>query len=327
MVRHYLSLVYLQWEFLTDHTNMFLSESGFKLFLRDVCAMANCQPTGEIEYLFREYVKLIEYMGVGSDAPDEDSAYYDRIQVLALTAGRILAAPQHHRMSDLRIAQKRAGMVLEDEGTVTQTAVTEELQLKEDTVEILEIQPIPIHTALVVEECAEEVIENPPVEPSYCEGAQVHDRNLVMDKFLPVADFTVSFETKRRRGSLKKIRCHTATSGNKFLEQLPQDQRVHYAFRSSSARVEDPNFKKDRLPHRIRVVSGTQVLDGVKDLEECMYEDQLKRIPERVIANELDKTKLTLSAGEYMLLLRYGTYASRVRPRVKFKQALSVILN
>lgn len=321
---------------------MFLSEQSFQLFLRDVCAMANQPKTGTIEFLFREYIKIIEHMGVGNDAPDEDSAYYDRISVLAITAGRILAAPPHLRLSDLEVAKKRAGLLPEPIDVPVEAAPD-----STDRVEsVLEQTPVsPQHTETVESESLHEQVvcddietplppqEEPPTleEPiaPYSEGTQVHDQNAILDMHVPVADFECKFEVRRRRGCNRHIKQHVATSSNKFADfKLPDDAATEkIARRATAARLLDDRYKK-RLPPGVKLnTSDTAVVKCYKMLDKLIYDHQLQRIPESILSGTLLERRFNMSYGVFLLLMRHGNAISSWRPRVKLKQAVSVLLN
>lgn len=299
---------------------MFQSEHGFRLFLRDVCAMANVALTGEIEYIFREYVKLIEFIGVGDDAPDDDTAYFERINMLALTAGKILAAPAHLRMQDLERARAKVGFPLAPIPDETPQVV--EAQVPEmDSVQQcqLETDPCPEEP----EQTDAPIIEDPP----YIEGTQMHHNNIIMDMHLPVAEFEEQYSVKQRKGSKKLVRQLKCTSTNKFKESDVDPDWKKLSGRITLSRMGEDSYKKRRLLRGAKKIhTGADVVDGINQLNSYLYNRAVKNIPHALATDRLPYIKTCLTKGEQLILMRYGTYAPRWRPNVKFKRAMALLL-
>lgn len=302
----------------------FLSERGFDLFIRDVCAMANEPRTGTIEFLFRQYVSLIEHMGVGEDADNEEDAYMDCMQVLALTCGRVFAAPKHLRLSDLNVALGKAGLPpasLEPTPKTSANKMPHRLSFAQ-----------PVEEVILDEVSTELIIEDPElhIAESYVEGTQMHEANKFLDEVVPVAEFTEEWEVRRRRGANRHIKKLKAVSANKFVipDSTPRPALNRLAKAAISTRLMDDKSRK-RLPSvKVRCAMKPAYLEEVIiGLDRMIYEHGVKSIPHRIINNSLDTVKTGLSRGEFDILLRHCNAVSSWKPRVKMKQAITLLLN
>lgn len=281
--------------------------------------MANVALTGEIEYIFREYVKLIEFIGVGDDAPDEDTAYYERINMLALTAGKILSAPAQLRMQDLERARAKVGFPLAPipDETPQNVDISDPVGAEQQS------QPI-------ADPCPEEPdqLEVPPVaEDPYIEGTQMHNNNIMMDMHLPVAEFEEQYSVKQRKGTKKIVRQLKCVTTNKFKEYDVNPDWKKLSGRITLARMGEDSYKKRRLLRGAKKIhTGANVVDGINQLNERLYTRAVRDIPHALATDGLPYIKTCLSKGEQLILMRYGTYAPRWRPNVKFKRAMALLL-
>lgn len=304
---------------------MFISEHSFRLFLRDVCAMANVALTGEIEYLFREYIKLIEFIGVGDDAPDEDTAFYERMSMLALTSGKVLAAPAHLRLQDLDSARMKVGfptIQIPDETLPQEVDVSDKVAppVGDDAPEI--------ESQCDTDPCPEELTSDSSAEEApYVDGTQMHDNNIIMDMYLPVAEFEEQYSVKQRKGSKKIVRQLKAVSRNKFREFDDNPDWKKLSGDITMARLSEDAYKKRRLLRGAKIIhTGANVIDGIKQLDSFLHRRAVKRIPLAIIRDELPNIKTCLTKGEQLILMRYGMYVPRWRPNVKFKRAMALLL-
>lgn len=305
---------------------MFISEHSFRLFLRDVCAMANVALTGEIEYLFREYIKLIEFIGVGDDAPDEDTAFYERMSMLALTSGKVLAAPAHLRLQDLNSARMKVGfptIPIPDE------TLPQEVDAPEEVTPPIGDGVPEAESQCDTDPCPEEPTDegSSAEEAPYIDGTQMHDNNIIMDMYLPVAEFKEQYSVKQRKGSKKIVRQLKAVSRNKFREFDDNPDWKKLSGDITMARLGEDAYKKRRLLRGAKTIhTGANVVDGIKQLDGFLHRRAVERIPLAIIRDGLPNIKTCLTKGEQLILMRYGTYVPRWRPNVKFKRAMALLL-
>lgn len=297
---------------------MFISEASLKCFLRDVCALANIPLTGKVEYHVREIIKLIEFMGVGTDADNEDDAFMDRMSCLALHTSRLLRSAPDTWDSHLAYCQRQAGY------TITPPAPEE-------------VQPVTI----VLPPGAEEIIDDPQPEvedidlPKTTDGcySEGHGQECSEDEFLPLTTWETHFVDKRRRGKIRKIKRRVATGPNRF--SIPPTEATRQAIRNAEYRLEESircdNLCKSRISaslggHYEPTSIESYLSDNLRVLEDVYIHRQQRDVTSTLVHNSSEF--IGLSDGDFTLLARTGRMGSRRwRPSVKMKAYLTNLLN
>lgn len=297
---------------------MFISEASLKCFLRDVCALANVPLTGKVEYHVREIIKLIEFMGVGTDADNEDDAFMDRMSCLALHTSRLLRSAPDTWDDHLAYCQRQAGY------TTTPPAPKE-------------VQPATVVTTPAVEEITDgpqpeaEDIEPPKTADScYSEG---HGQECSEDEFLPLTTWDTQFVDKRRRGKIRKVKRRIATGPNRFL--IPPTEATRQAIRNAEYRLEDNIRFENTCKSRISASLGgryeptsieSHLSDNLRTLEDIYIHRQQRDVIDLLVHDS--SGFIGFSDGDLTLLARTGRMGSRRwRPSVKMKAYLTNLLN
>lgn len=308
---------------------MFMSERGFHLFLRDVCAMANYPVTSEVEYLLREYVKIIEF--TYDEDVDEDTAYFERAQLLSFSASRIFTTDRKHWHSDLLVMKRRVGYPLEEESSSEE--VCEDVPVVETTL-IEEAAPVP------------EVL--PPGElwkieqhtlptcdtDTFNEGTAIHDELMVADLVTPIAgtldDFTPTVTVVKRKGRKKKIKKYVRRSQtNEFLSRItgPDDPPAVRILSNCDHTYYLSDFHRQTLPRRAPESRCKDVIiDNARELESQFVMAQSKRVVDYCLYDKPPDIGLNLAVLR-LNIRRIAQLGSRWKPSVKFKTISTLLLN
>lgn len=321
-----------------------MSERGFHLFLRDVCAMANYPVTSEIEYLLREYIKIIEF--TYNEDVDEDTAYFEQAQLLSFSASRIFTTDRKHWHSDLLVMKRRVGYPLEEEQSSEEICkdVPEPAEASAPTLEVSVEQ----HLSKPAEEFAPTPEVLPPQDlwmveqhtlpecdtDKFNEGTAIHEDLMVADLVTPIAgsndDFTATVTSVKRRGRKRKIKKFVRTvQTNEFLERIDSIDRPPAA--RVLANCDHPYYLSDHhrrsLPRRAPESRCRDVIiDNARILEDQFVQAQARRLIDYCLYDKPPDIGLNLAVLR-LHVRRIAQLGSRWKPSAKFKTISTLLLN
>lgn len=302
-----------------------MSERGFHLFLRDVCAMANYPVTSEVEYLLREYIKIIEF--TYTEDVDEDTAYFEQAQLLSFSASRIFTTDRKHWHSDLLVMKRRVGYPLEEELSSEEVCtdtpnIIEELAPIPEDLPPAELWQVEQHT---LPECNTD---------SFNEGTHIHDEMMVADLVTPIAgspdDFTPTVTTVKRKGRKKKIKKFVRKiQTNEFLNRITSldDEPASKILSNCDHAYYQSEFHRQSLPRRAPESRYKDVIiDNARILEDQFVMAQSKRIVDYCLYDKPPDIGLNLAVLR-LNVRRIAQLGSRWKPSVKFKTISTLLLN
>lgn len=310
-----------------------MSERGFHLFLRDVCAMANYPVTSEVEYLLREYVKIIEF--TYNEDVDEDTAYFEQAQLLSFSASRIFTTDRKHWHSDLLVMKRRVGYPLDE--IIPNEEVCEEppTQVEEQHAPIpvvpdLPPEPLPPSDLWLVEQHTLPECDT----DSFNEGTLIHDEMMVADLVTPIAgtddDFSPTVTVVRRKGRKKKIKKYVRRSQtNEFLNRITciEDAPAHRVLTNCDHSYYHSDFHRQSLPRRAPEGRCKDVIiDNARILENQFVMAQSKRVVDYLLFDKPPDIGLNLAVLR-LNIRRIAQLCSRWKPSVKFKMLSTLLLN
>lgn len=306
---------------------MFISDKHLSRFTRDICAMANIQPSGELECVLRGFCEIIEFLQIGDDAESADAAFYDQMSMLAMTATKLVHADPSDWTNELQRARVRAGMHDGD------TANTIPVPPKEDIPNAEPSPPVDDEHSdeFVIEEECLHVVEEQLIT-DYSEGTQIHDMNEVLDSVVPVATWDVKFIRKPRRGKKRLIKKYVKTDSSSFDKCTTVDKSddIHSVRRKESTRC--------RYDYGVEPYVGTGNLEdrrvfphytthNLQQLEDALCEIQRRNILPHILQGDIHNCKIGFDTATIKLILRHCSMSSKRKPSVKMKRYLSILFN
>lgn len=304
---------------------MFMSERGFHLFLRDVCAMANYPVTSEVEYLLREYIKIIEF--TYTEDVDEDTAYFEQAQLLSFSASRIFTTDRKHWHSDLLVMKRRVGYPLEEEPSSEEVC--------EDVPQVIE-EPAPTPEVLPPAELWKVEQHTLPLcnADDFNEGTHIHDEMMVADLVTPIAgtsdDFTPTVMTVKRKGRKKKIKKYVRRSqANEFLNRITSldNEPARKILSNCDHAYYGSDFHRQSLPRRAPESRYKDVIiDNARILEDQFVWAQSKKVVDYCLYDKPPDIGLNLAVLR-LNIRRIAQLGSRWKPSVKFKTISTLLLN
>lgn len=305
-----------------------MSERGFHLFLRDVCAMANYPVTSEVEYLLREYIKIIEF--TYNEDVDEDTAYFEQAQLLSFSASRIFTTDRKHWHSDLLVMKRRVGYPLEEESTSEEVCqdVPEPQEQEAPIPEVPEVLP-PAELWKVEQHTLPECDTD-----KFNEGTAIHEEMMVADLVTPIAgtpdDFTPTVTVVKRKGRKKKIKKYVRlTDTNEFLSRITslEDKPAAKVLANCDHAYYLSDFHRQSLPRRVPGCRYRDVIiDNTRVLEDQFVQAQSKRILDYCLDGKPPNIGLNLAVLR-LHIRRIAQLGSRWKPSAKFKTLSTLLLN
>lgn len=310
---------------------MFISDKHLSRFTRDICAMANIQPSGELECVLRGFCDIIEFLQIGDDAESADAAFYDQMSMLAMTATKIIHADPSSWMSELQRARSRAGM--QSEAPELDPEVIPPEVEPPNLVPVLPVEDSPLEDVpqfAVEEECINVVEES--LITNYSEGTQIHEAMQLSDSVVPVATWDIKYIRKPRRGKKRIIKKFVKTDKSSFDEYTTVDQSddIRSVRHKESTRLKydygvEPFVGTGDLPDRR--VFPHYTTHNIRALEHTLLGVQERNILQHVLQNDIHNCRVGMDTATVRLLLRHCSMDSKRKPSVKMKRYLSILFN
>lgn len=310
---------------------MFISDKHLSRFTRDICAMANIQPSGELECVLRGYCDIIEFLQIGDDAESADAAFYDQMSMLAMTATRVVHAESSSWMPELQRARSRAGMqsdAQQPDPVIIPPLVESSIHVPVSPVEDSPLEDVPEFA--VEEECINVVEES--LITNYSEGTQIHEAMQPCDSIVPVATWDIKYIRKPRRGKKRIIKKFVKTDKSSFDEYTTVDQSddIHSVRHKESTRLKydygvEPFIGTGNLQDRR--VFPHYTTHNIRELERALCEVQERNVLQHVLQKDIHNCRIGIDTATVKLLLRHCSMDSKRKPSVKMKRYLSILFN